>query len=245
MKEFRLLKAHEIDVRIGMSKETGSSLLLYKDARADMTMLDEIVGVMNWKRTHDVVNGNLFCSVSIWDDDKKIWVTKQDVGTESNAEAEKGQASDSFKRACVNWGIGRELYTAPFIWIQGKKEDFKFKKFKVSEIEYNENREINRLTIVDDKGIVMFNYGSKSSYKPKTKAETPSKPKQQTKPVEDEYTRDDVFELAYQKGIEKGEAIVLWKKQFGTKADTANQTQIKKMLELIGKVKEFAGTPLE
>lgn len=113
--EFRKLKADEIDVRVGTVIKTtnysGVSLLLYKDARVDQNILDETVGATNWQRRH--VRDNANCIVSIWDDDKKQWVEKEDTGTESNTEAEKGLASDSFKRACVNWGIGRELYTAP------------------------------------------------------------------------------------------------------------------------------------
>ena len=84
-----------------------------------MDILDETVGAMNWKRSHTRDNAN--CIVSIWDSDKKEWVSKEDTGTESNTEAEKGLASDSFKRACVNWGIGRELYTSPFIWVSKDK----------------------------------------------------------------------------------------------------------------------------
>lgn len=98
-------------------KQNGCSLLLYKDARVDMRMLDEVYGPNNWQRSHELINGNLFCTISVWDADKGVWVNKQDVGTESNTEKEKGQASDAFKRAAFNWGIGRELYTAPFIWI--------------------------------------------------------------------------------------------------------------------------------
>ena len=113
--EFRLLRANEIDCRISQVKQNGLSLLLYKDARVDQNILDETVGPMNWQRSHSRENAN--CTVSIWDEEKKMWVSKEDTGKESNTEAEKGLASDSFKRACFNWGIGRELYTAPFIWI--------------------------------------------------------------------------------------------------------------------------------
>ena len=116
MKEFRDLRADEIDCRVSTVTDNGVSLLLYKDARCDMNILDETVGNLNWKREHCRDNAN--CIVSIWDDSKNQWVSKEDTGTESLTEAEKGLASDSFKRACFNWGIGRELYTAPFIWIK-------------------------------------------------------------------------------------------------------------------------------
>ena len=114
--KFRDLKADEIDVRVAQCTANGVSLLLYKDARVDQDILDETVTPMNWQRKHTRDNAN--CIVSIWDEDKKQWIEKEDTGTESNTEKEKGLASDSFKRACFNWGIGRELYTAPFIWIK-------------------------------------------------------------------------------------------------------------------------------
>lgn len=137
--KFRNLRADEIDVRIGMCKQNGLTLLLYKDARADMNVLDETVGAFNWKREHKLIGDRLYCTVSIYCEDRKEWISKEDVGTESNTEKEKGQASDAYKRACVNWGIGRELYTSPFIWVtnanisNGKCYD----KFKVEEITYN------------------------------------------------------------------------------------------------------------
>lgn len=112
---FRDLKAEEIDCRISTVKENGLSLLLYKDARVDMDILDETVGNMNWQRKHTRDNAN--CTIEIWDKGKSQWISKEDTGTESFTEKEKGLASDSFKRAGFNWGIGRELYTAPFIWI--------------------------------------------------------------------------------------------------------------------------------
>ena len=117
---FRPLRAEEVECRINQIESNWCSLLLYKDARADMDLLDETVGATNWKREHLRDNAN--CVVSIWDEDKKEWVSKEDTGTESFTEQEKGLASDSFKRACVNWGIGRELYTAPSIFIFPKKE---------------------------------------------------------------------------------------------------------------------------
>lgn len=120
MNMFRALRADEIDCRISQMKDDGLSLLLYKDARCDQNILDEVVGPYNWKREHTRDNRN--CVVSLWDEGKGQWISKEDTGTESNTEREKGLASDSFKRACFNWGIGRELYTAPFIFI--KKGDY-------------------------------------------------------------------------------------------------------------------------
>ena len=119
MNMFRTLRADEIDCRIAQVKESGLSLLLYKDARCDQNILDEVVGPFNWKREHTRDNRN--CIVSIKNPDTGEWVSKEDTGTESNTEKEKGLASDSFKRACFNWGIGRELYTAPRIFVYADK----------------------------------------------------------------------------------------------------------------------------
>ena len=94
-----------------------------------MQRLDEVVGALNWKREHSRDNAN--CIVSIWDGEKNQWVSKEDTGTESNTERAKGLASDSFKRACFNWGIGRELYDYPFIYINlNSNEVYKNKQGK-------------------------------------------------------------------------------------------------------------------
>jgi hypothetical protein len=172
----RLLTAGEIDCRIGNTTEKGASILLYKDARVDMRILDETYGSMNWQRRHEVVNGNLFCTIEVWDSEKGCWVSKQDVGTESFTEKEKGEASDSFKRACFNWGIGRELYTAPFIWVNLTDADMTngkiTTKFFCREIGYNENREINHLVIVDGKGNARFTFGKDAPKMEKPKVVT-------------------------------------------------------------------------
>ena len=158
MLNFRLLEAEEIEVRVAQVKENGASLLLYKDARVDQNILDETVGPMNWMRRHTRENAN--CIVSIWDENKQMWVDKEDTGVESNTEKEKGLASDSFKRACFNWGIGRELYTSPFVWIPADKvnivTDSKGKQktydtFSVEKIVYDEKRRISGLSIKNNK----------------------------------------------------------------------------------------------
>ena len=155
--EFRTLRADEIDCRVATINEKGLSLLLYKDARCDMNILDETVGCMNWKREHTRDNAN--CIVSLYNEELKEWVSKEDTGTESFTEKEKGLASDSFKRACFNWGIGRELYTAPFIWVSSQNATIKPKgdkytttdTFKVLKIEYNDKKEIIDLQIINAK----------------------------------------------------------------------------------------------
>ena len=154
MNPIRTLTAREIECRVSQIKKNGLQLLLYKDARCDMAILDEAFGPMNWQRRHCRDNAN--CIVSIWDDSKGCWIEKEDTGTESNTEAEKGLASDSFKRACVNIGIGRELYTAPFIWFPATDcnigGDAKYPKcfdtFEVTALEY-EGRKIKSVTIIN------------------------------------------------------------------------------------------------
>lgn len=173
---FRTLKASEIDVKPQTVKENGFSLLLYKNARVDMDVLDETVGPMNWQRKHSRENAN--CIVSIYDEDKKIWVEKEDTGTESFTEKEKGLASDSFKRACFNWGIGRELYTSPFIGISDSKYIKKNKegkltltdKFSVKEITVVD-KVITELEIIDSKGVVVFSTNLKTKSKKSNQAE--------------------------------------------------------------------------
>lgn len=136
--KFRYLTSDEVEARVSTVTEKGISLLLYKDARCDMRVLDETVGAENWQREHYECKGNLFCRVGIKtgaterpDNAKDLvfgkteWVWKSDCGTESYTEKEKGEASDSFKRACFNWGIGRELYTAPFVWVPKEGKDGK------------------------------------------------------------------------------------------------------------------------
>ncbi|RGT07437.1 Rad52/Rad22 family DNA repair protein [Dorea formicigenerans] len=169
--EIRLLRADEIECRVGTINERGLSLLLYKDARVDQKILDEAFGMYGWERTHQSIEGNLYCTVRIWDSEKAQWIEKQDVGTTSYTEKEKGQASDAFKRACVNVGIGRELYTAPFIWISSSKANIQKRdnryttseRFQVREISYNGMREIAAITIVNDRGVVVYEYQEKKN----------------------------------------------------------------------------------
>lgn len=167
-REIRLLEADEIECRVATINEKGVSLLLFKDARVDQKILDETFTPFGWSRSHQNIEGNLYCTVEIWDEDKLQWVGKQDVGTMSYSEKEKGQASDSFKRACFNWGIGRELYTAPFIWIPASKVAIQKKgdkyvtteRFNVKEISYNAKREIVSLIITNSQNTVLFSLGA-------------------------------------------------------------------------------------
>ena len=162
MNEIRTLKADEIECRIARFIDTGVALLLYKDARCDMRILDEVYGPLNWQCEYSRDNAN--CTVSIWDDNKKQWIRKEDTGTESNTEKEKGLASDSFKRACFKWGIGRELYTAPDILINIKRADAYKCKFVVREIDYDDKRNISKLEIVNaNDNFVVFSWQAEAT----------------------------------------------------------------------------------
>jgi hypothetical protein len=178
---FRNLYPYEIEVRVQQCKKNGCSLLLYKDARCDMAILDETVGVMGWKREHSRDNKN--CTISLWDKERNQWVGKEDTGTESNTEQAKGLASDSFKRAGFNCGIGRELYSSPFIWIKLNQEEVKLddrKKdkfgnplaslnkgvsFRVSKIVSSASKHIEYVEIVDNMNKIRFTHGKEPSLK--------------------------------------------------------------------------------
>lgn len=177
--EFRKLRADEIEARIATVSAKGCQILLYKNARCDMNILDEAVGALNWQRDHKELKGNMYAGISIYDSEKQMWVTKWDCGTESYTEAEKGEASDSFKRAGFNWGIGRELYTAPFIWFSANQlksltQDDKTRKWKctdsfsVDAVEYAGNR-ICYLKVVNNKSKDAFVWGKSQSLRPENK----------------------------------------------------------------------------
>ena len=181
--EFRKLKCDEIDVKVGSVTKSGYTLLLYKNARVDMAILDETVGAENWQRDHKEVKGNLYCGIGInvgsileYKNANPItferWVWKWDCGVESAfGDKEKGEASDSFKRAGFNWGIGRELYTSPFIFVSCETKYDETKKvykiasvdeqkrtqyMRVKEIAYNDKGEISKLVIVDSNGVQVY-----------------------------------------------------------------------------------------
>lgn len=188
----RKLYASEIECRVaqcGKKQDGGAycTILLYKDARVDMKILDEVYGPMNWQREHCLIGDRLYCTIKLYDPDKKEWIAKQDVGTESFTEKEKGQASDSFKRAGFCVGIGRELYTAPKIFVNLNDGEWTIKKdpktgkdkvdakisLDVKEIHYDGNGSISRLVLVDSKGNERYTFGAKAQ----KKAEPLSAPK--------------------------------------------------------------------
>ena len=223
---FRTLNADEIEVRVQQVTNTTKKkaiLLLYKNARVDMDLLDEQFGCLGWQREHAFKEGKNYCKVSVYDATKQMWVSKEDVGVESNTEETKGEASDSFKRACVNLGIGRELYTAPSISIEladdewqtnqksGKPQINSWIKFKVASITYNGDRKIIGLSIVDAKGNTRYIMGEKAKSQPQQPAPAP-----QRKTL----TTDNLLDSTYLAGV----CDFLHKKSQGkTLAETINK----------------------
>lgn len=146
----RKLTADEIECRVGTAKSNGISLLLYKTSRVDRAILDEIFGDL-WQNDFKLIDNNMYGGIGIYNKELNQWLWRWDCGTESNTEKEKGQASDCFKRAAFKWGIGIELYSAPFIWISGDGNTLKFEKFNVTEIDYDSKGNISKLKIINTK----------------------------------------------------------------------------------------------
>lgn len=202
-KEIRLLRADEIECRVSTVSEKGVSLLLYKDARVDQNILDEVFGILGWQRKHEQIGDSLFCTVMVKDENGE-WISKQDVGTSSFAEPIKGAASDSFKRACFNLGIGRELYSAPFIWIPADRVNIsnvngKYvvkDKFVLTDISYDEAKScITALEIKNGRDEIVYFYGKFSSGGNSVENKKPIG-KWQEKKLRDEMSRTGVSEEA-------------------------------------------------
>lgn len=194
---FRDLRKDEIECRVAQIKETGLSLLLYKNARCDMNILDETVGAERWQRDHFECKGNLFCKIGILFDDIG-WVWKADCGTESNTEKQKGEASDSFKRAGFNWGIGRELYTAPFIWVSPNLCNIKEKNGKSACFD---NFIVKDITIKDKKIIYLRIYNQTRNQDCFVWAEDNSSSKPQN--VQNKPSQDSQFEYVIEADVKK------------------------------------------
>ena len=194
MRNFRVLKADEIECRISTVSEKGVSLLLYKTARTDYQLLDEVVGMYEWQNKYEVIDGKMYCGIGIRVKGSTEWIWKWNCGVESNTEAEKGQASDAMKRAGFCWGIGTELYSAPFIWIPADKCNIVnkngkltcFDKFIVEEIGYTEDEVIN-LLIITKKGEDVYIFDpaagnkTRSTAKPHSVSEAPSRVERQVR----------------------------------------------------------------
>lgn len=178
MCEFRKLRANELQVKCTDTKYKGSAtLLIYKDARVDQKVLDETVTPMRWQKDYKEIDGKVYCGVAIKNPENDEWIWKWDCGTEGNFEAEKSEASDAFKRACFNWGLGRELYDTPKIKVDCPDRYYYNDKltmsFSVKSIEWNNDTLVD-LVIIDRNGMIVYDY----------KNGVPTINKAQTKPVQ-------------------------------------------------------------
>lgn len=204
---FRKLKADEIECRVGQQTKDKSkySVLLFKTARVDQSFLDEVVGAENWQSEHYQVKDKDFCKIGIRIErgDESEWVWKSDCGSESNIEAEKGEASDAFKRAGFQWGIGRELYSAPKIWLEKEVDQY---SLKVEAISYDDNDKISDLVISgrreghkERETVYSFHNGKAEKQTP-SKQEANTKPKAEPQPDHDtlEKIRDIVEKLEFE-----------------------------------------------
>ena len=205
--EFPLLQPEQISVKVKQVTAKGAVALLYKSARVDMDLLDEIVGPMNWQDQYREIKGNLYCSIGIYCPERSEWIWKEDCGIESaqgDGNEKKAEASDAFKRAGFRWGIGRELYTAPFTFLSvetkqnGSKYELvdKFARFHVAEIGHDEQRRITKLVIADDKGKEVFRFPKGgTTRKPDPKSEQPAPggiTPEQLRKVQQLYTPDRI-----------------------------------------------------
>ena len=250
----RLLKADEIECRVSVINEKGLSLLLYKDARVDQRILDETFGAFGWKRSHQCIDGNLYCTVEVFDKETMQWIAKQDVGTMGYTEKEKSQASDSFKRACFNWGIGRELYSAPFIWIPAGKVSIQMKegsnkekryycndRFSVLSITYSNDREISGLIIHNDKGQTVYELKAKAdTVSRKEKAVTKEKTEnsqQKREPQKEGLSKEQMASL--QSELKRtGVAMEAVQERYKiTAPESMNEKTYKRVMEALSKTK--------
>lgn len=188
------LNIDDIEFRVQSINNNGNACIVsYKNARIDMNRLDEVCGT-NWQNKYELIDGNLHCSIGIKIGDEWIWRT--DVGVESNTEKVKGEASDAFKRAAVRWGIGRELYNHPRIFVQLNQNEFSMYNGKARQsfglnlsewkwnVKYDEKLNVISMTAIDKNGVVRYQYPRKSQNTTTHPAQQPQANAQQQPPSE-------------------------------------------------------------
>lgn len=252
----RKLTKNEIEVKVKTVSEKGAVLLLYKTARVDMAILDETFGSMNWQSDYKVVKDNLYCGIGVLNKDTKDWIWKWDCGIESRPDEEgnekKGEASDAFKRAGFKWGIGVELYSAPFTFAKVETESYKdertgkikytlknrFQRFYVDEITYDEKTgDIARLVIVDDKGTIVFSTASdRQPEKKKAEPKQPAQSKEDLLKLYDQYVERINKKAEFIEGDVAHEAVCSFAKTLFNNGLTEEAMQLQSLLE--GKTKK-------
>lgn len=126
--------------RVGSTTQDKSKgmALAYIDARDVQERLDLVMGPENWQRHHPHVGGTTTCELGLWIEGRG-WVVKTDGAGDTDVEAEKGSLSDSFKRAAVNWGIGRYLYGLKSPWVELEPAG---RSYKIKASEYAKLRQV-------------------------------------------------------------------------------------------------------
>lgn len=241
-KSIRTLRADEIEIRVSQVTEKGCQLLLYKDSRCDKRILDETFGITGWKDRYEEIKGNLYCTISIWDDERKQWVDKCDCGVESRSDNDgnekKGEASDAFKRAGFTVGVGRELYTRLFYFANVPTKSVignngkpkyelvdKYMKFEVKEISTNEQTEkIEKIKIADNKGNIVFSYGYGSSNSVTDKVKTTTKK---------EITKSQITKIHTLLGTNEALKEAIYKKFNVTSCKELSEVDAKKMIKTL------------
>ena len=199
---FRTLRANEIEVRPSHIKNGKANLLLYIDSRAAVSLLNDTVGNLNWQSKFYEVNEQLIGEIGIYDDEKGSWIWKGDTGSASDIEASKGLISDIYKRVLSRWGVD-ELYTSPRI--QVPDDGYGNSGYKVSEINYNEHREICHLVIVNRFGDEVFRMNDNKHKNLVSHEKSTPIPQQDNRDRIIQFIKDEANKIYYNEGINKEE----------------------------------------
>ena len=213
--EWPLLQPEDIEVKVCSTKDGVTTLLLYQDARCTMEAFDNKFGPMNWQISYKAVGDQVYGSLSVYDESRGIWITKEDTGDKSNISEDKGQSSDILKRCAVRWGFARELYSTPRINIPaaGQREN---RRFSVKSITYDERRECSSLTIVDGRGNEVFSW-AKGQERPYIPSQAPTQQAAQQTPMQ--ILQDFFYRAKKQPDINKKE-LEAFKNYYKAKMDT-------------------------
>ena len=153
--EWELLKPDDIEIRLATVKNGVAKMLLFQDSRCAVRALDQQFGSFGWQMDYKVVGDQIYGTLSIYDEEKQMWISKSDTGDKSNISEDKGQSSDILKRCIVRWGFATELYTSPKIEIPD--DGYNNTGYRVSEIDYI-GRKISHLVIVNKFGKEAFRW---------------------------------------------------------------------------------------
>lgn len=117
----------EIEWRIQSvnKQKTKTTIVPYITSRCVMSRFDEAFGMGYWQVEHQPWRTKgVKCKLSIWNNELKQWISKEDGADETHIEPTKGGFSDALKRVAVLFGLGRSLYDYPRIVLEGNHEYF-------------------------------------------------------------------------------------------------------------------------